>query len=139
MAPDVGSGAAGRQALATFRDDDWESFVAAVRYLPQMARDEGMDVAIAFAQTELRSMVSLMGVAHPPTKEARAARASVAAFFEEGVVRLLCDGDAASVRAQTAFITVVHREFFETGVRAVFEQSSATEVRPYVPLIRPAG
>jgi hypothetical protein len=135
LGSDEGSGASGREALATYRDDDWEDVVRAVHNLPKIAQERGMAVAIAWGRHELRSLVGLLGVGKPATKEAAAARAATAVFFEPASLRLACDGDTASFNWRVQMLDSFYREYFEQGVVAVFERSSPTESRPYLPQI----
>lgn len=128
------SGAAGKVGLATFRDIDFEDFVAAVRYLPQLAKEEGTEVAIAWGRTELRSLLALLGPSRPASPTSAAYRASVGSFFDEGVLRLMADPDRAGRACQTTFIAIVAREYFEPSVPAVFERTLEREGR-YVPQI----
>jgi len=133
------SGAAGRDALAVHRDDDMETFVSLVRYLPTLAKEKGYDFAIGWAQTEIRPSLSMLGLAEPKNEAEMKARASVALFFHEGSLRLLCDGDGPSYRWATDFIAVVERELFERSVRAVFARSAADNDAAYVPSIPVGG
>lgn len=127
------SSGSGRPALASFRDDDYEDFVSVVRYLPTLVEDEGLEIAIGFVQTELPSLVDLLGVARPDTPEDRAARAAIGIFYQRGPARLLCDATIAGFRFQTDFIHAVEHELYASGVRAVFERSAPTEEKPYAP------
>lgn len=127
--------AAGRHALAVHRDEDWEDFVSSVRYLPILAEEQGAEIAIAWAKTELRSLLALLGLGKPATVEAAQARAAVAGFFDEGPLRLLCASDRAGRRMQTAFIEVVAHEYFEPSVRAVFERSQPSADLGYAPIV----
>lgn len=133
-----GSGASGKQGLAIFRDGDWEDFVAAVRYLPVIAREHGAEVAIAWGQTELASLLALLGPSRPATKHAALARAAVATFLDEGVLRLLCDPDRAGFNCATAFLSVVRHEYFEPSIPAVFERTLERD-SPYVPKLPERG
>lgn len=129
------SGASGRSALAIFRDEDWEDIVTVVRGLPELARTEGLDRAMAFARTELRSSVSLLDLVPPLNPVDRAAREAMGVFFEPGCVRLLCDPDRAGFEAQTALLEVLHHELFRPSVRAVFERSAPSDRTPYQPIV----
>jgi hypothetical protein len=129
-----GSGASGKQGLAIFRDTDWEDFVATVRYLPRIAREHGTEQAIAFGQTELGSLLALLGPSRPSTKHAALARAAVATFLDEGVLRLMADGDRAGFNLGTAFLAVVRHEYFEPSIPAVFERTIERDA-PYRPTL----
>lgn len=133
---DRGAGGAGRPALRSFRDDDFEDFVSMVRDMPRMAHDDGIDIAIGFGQTELASMLSILGVGRFATKESAEARALIGVYFKVGSLRLLCDDDIAGFNHQTDLIAVVRHELFDVSARAVFERSAPTEERPYVPIVR---
>lgn len=129
------SGASGRRALAVLRDTDWEDIVATVHFLPTLADEKGSEVALAFARTELRSLMGLLGLARPETREAAAARSAVGSFFEDGSLRLLIEDGRAGFRYRVAFLSVLQRELFETAVRAVFERSAPSDRAPYVPQV----
>lgn len=122
------SGAAGRVALATFRDDDYQDVVDMVRDLRRMANEEGLAVAVAFVKTELRSAVALLGLG-PETEDGRA----LSSFYDDGEAMLLCDPTIAGFNFGTAFLVCVQAFKFERGVRAVFERSAPSEGRAYVP------
>jgi hypothetical protein len=126
------SGASGRWALATFRDDDFEDFIAAVRWLPTLAAERGRSTAVAFYQTEVRSLVALFRLSKPEGKDEIWLREAVASVFSTAVANLLCDRDEAGFACGTAVIQVVERWLFEPSVRVVFERSAPTQERPYV-------
>lgn len=128
-----GSGAAGRAALATLRDEDFEDLNALVRWLPTMAQTEGRDAAIAFWRTEGRSLVALFRLAKGGHRDDLWAQEGVSVFFCVGVARLLCDPDAAGFNCATAVIEAVEKFLYEPSVRAVFERSAPSEERAYVP------
>lgn len=130
---EASSGAAGRDAVAIHRDVDFADFAAVVRQLPKLAVERGHDYAIQFGKTQLRSMLALLGLSRPRTVEEARSRAAIAAFFDEGPMRLLCDPDRAGYRFGTAFIEVVEHELFESSVRAVFERSQAEQGGRYEP------
>jgi hypothetical protein len=131
------SGASGRAALAVFRDEDFEDFIALVRWLPTFARTEGYAAAIGLWRTEGRSLVALFRLKRPENADEWALSEGVSSFFSGGVSRLLCDPDEAGFNAQTAIIESVERFLFEPSVRAVFERSAPSEVKPYVPHLPP--
>ena len=129
------SGGAGRPAVRSFRDDDWEDLVATVRDLPAFARDEGFDRAIAFGMTELRTILAQLNLSRPASKEEAFARSWVRVFLTRGSVRLLCEPDMSGFNHATDFLIVVAHEYFEPSVRAVFERSAPSESQPYRPTI----
>jgi len=134
---DLTSGASGREALATYRDEDFEDFIAAVRYLPTLAARRGTEYAIAFVQTELRSLVDLMAVAKLTDDDARKAREGLALFYQDGSARFLCEGGTPSFHYATDFIAVVEHEVFARGVPAVFERSAPSKESVYVANVPP--
>lgn len=131
-------GGAGRPAIRSFRDVDWEDFVAAVRYLPTAARTHGVEWAIAEGRTELRSLLYTLGIGDVESQEGASAKAAVVVFLGGGSLRLMCDDDAAGFNQATDFITVVAHECFGPSVRSVFRRSAPTEERAYQPSI-PSG
>jgi hypothetical protein len=126
------SGASGREALATYRDEDYEDFVAAVRYLPTLAARRGMDYAIAFVQNELRSLVDLMAVAKLTDDESKKVREDLGLFWQTGSARFLCEGGSPCYHYATDVISVVEHEVFARGVPAVFERSAPSGGNAYV-------
>lgn len=132
---DTGSGASGRNALAIFRDDDWDSFVAAVMDLPTIARDRGVDVAIALMRIEIASLLDLLDLVDARGTTQLMAKEAVGLFLETGSLRLMADGDRAGFQYRVAFLGVVRREIFRPSVRAVFERSAPSATNPYVPQI----
>lgn len=135
---DGGSGASGRAALATLRDDDWEAFVAAVMDLPNMAATHGTDVAIAWARTEMASLLDLLDLTEAKGPIQLLAKEAVGLFMETGSLRLMCDADRAGFQYRVAFLAVVRHEIFRPSVRVVFERSAPSAASPYVPQI-PSG
>jgi len=124
----AGSGASGRRSLATFRDTDYEDFLAVVDWLPTMTRDYGSEATITFIQTEVRSQLALLAVAGEVPTE-------IGGFFSRGQAMLLKDEDEAGFNFRAAFKAVVTRLVFEPSVPTVFERASATEEEPYAPEI----
>ncbi len=131
------TGASGRAALATFRDEDFEDFVALVRWLPTCAKTYGRAEAMALWRTEGRSLVALFRLFKPADAWEYFVRENVGTFFSDPVTRLLTDGDDASFRCGTAVIECVERYLFEPSVRAVFERSAPSEGKTYVPNVPP--
>ena len=134
---DLTSGAAGRAALATFRDEDFEDFIAIVRWLPDLARTSGRRTAVAFWRTEGQSLVSLFRLAKADGADDLFFREATSSFFSVGVANVLVDPDEAGFNCQTAVIECVERYLFESSVRAVFERSAATSEKGYVPNVPP--
>lgn len=126
-------GGAGRPALLSYLDDDFQAIVDAVNYLPEQRRLEGADFAIDFLKVEVRALVSELAVARLDKQTALQARSGLAVFYRRGPARLLTDPDVAGDRFRTLFLEVIEREVFEAGVQAVFERSVATQERAYVP------
>lgn len=128
------SAAAGRPALALSRDTDWEDVMRGVSSLPEMARAEGIETAIAWAMTELRSLMDLLYLAEPKTPEDAKAAHRVHAVLSEGFVRVLCRDDRAGFLMRRDFLAAIERQLFSPTVREVFRRTTADTRSPYIPI-----
>lgn len=135
MAEPDSSGAAGRFDLRTLRDTDWEDVVRAVNRLPKMAAQKGVEMAIAWAQTELRSIIDLLFLADPKTPELAKAAHRVHVALSEGFVRVMCRPDRAGFLMRRDFLAAVERQLYSPTARAVFARSVAEKRGPYVPIL----
>lgn len=97
-----------------------------VDHLPSMAHSDGTESTMDFIQSDLRSFLSILAVGVEVPE-------AISGYFSRGQARLLCDDDEAGFRFRSKFKAVVVRLVFEPSARVVFERSSSTEARPYVP------
>jgi hypothetical protein len=134
--PDTGpSAASGRPSLGLTRDADWEKVVRAVNALPAMAEKRGVDVTVAWAQTELRSLIDLLALAPPRTPASALAQHRVHLLLGEGFVRVYARPDRAGLAARRDLLSAIEREMLHPTFRAVFGRSSEPDRRPYVPVL----
>lgn len=134
MPEDVSSGASGRPALGILRDVDWEDVVRAVNSLPTMAEERGVDVAVAWGMTELRSVLDLLHLHDPKTPEDAKATHRVHIALSEGFLRVMVRSDRAGFLLRRDFLASVERQFFSPTARAVFARTTADTRSPYIPL-----
>lgn len=134
---DVKTAAAGRSSLSVSRDEDWESFVKAVRGLPQMRLEKGEEITIAWAQTELASLLDILNLADPNTHELAIAQSAIYLYFTEGVIRVMMRDDYAGFNRRAKFLRAVERWMVHHTFKAVFRSSlNDTTRRPYVPQLQ---
>ena len=132
-AGDPASAASGRPALAATRDADFEDVVRAVNSLPTMAEEQGMDTTVAWAQTELRSLLGLLDLSDPRTPErAKAVHRVLGVSLSEGFVRVMARDDRAGFLMRRDFLAVV--EFYLLGptLKTVFARTTADTRLPYI-------
>jgi hypothetical protein len=115
--------------------DAWEDIVAATADLPRQSRDDGLESAIVFARNELRPAIATLGVSRPASREEAVCRKAIGLWFERGLLELLCEDSLEGERERSTFLAVVANEYFETGVRAVFERVPVRPERPYEPQV----
>jgi len=134
MTDDPSSAASGRPALAMLRDIDFEDCVRAVNSLPTMAEEQGLDVAIAWAGTELRSVIDLLHLADAKTPEDAKAAHRIHIALTEGFVRVMCRDDRAGFKMRADFLAAVERQLLASTMRAVFNRTPQDTRSPYMPL-----
>jgi hypothetical protein len=117
------SAASGRPAVGLTRDSDYEDFIRGVHSLPEQARKGGIEVALVWADTELRSFVDVLILAHPRTESGAKAQQRVHIALNEGAIRVMCRDDLAGLRCRSDFIRAVERSCLAPTLRAVFEKS----------------
>ena len=128
---DASSAASGRPALAMLRDIDFEDCVRAVNSLPGMAVEEGIDVAVAWAMTELGSLLDLLNLADPRTPEAAKASHRVYGVLSEGFVRVMARPDRAGFLMRRDFLAAARSQLLGPSIRAVFIRTTADTWTPY--------
>lgn len=131
---DTSSAASGRPALAMLRDVDFEDCIRAVNSLPGMAIEEGIDVAVAWAMTELGSILDLLNLAEARTPEAAKAAHRVYGVLSEGFVRVMARSDRAGFLMRRDFLAAVRSQLLGPSVRAVFLRTTADTRTPYTPI-----
>lgn len=131
---DVSSAASGRPAMALTRDSDWEDLVRAVNSLPKMAESEGIDTAIAWGMTELRSILDLLGLGEPRTAEDAKAAHRLHIALTEGFLRVMARSDRAGFLLRRDFLAAAERQHLAPTLRAVFNRTTADTRSPYVPI-----
>lgn len=127
------SAASGRPALALLRDSDWTDLVRAVSSLPEKRSKWGMDMTVAWANTELRSLVDLLALSIPRTTANAIAVHRVHMALGEAFVRVMSRSDRAGLQARSAFLSAVERNLLAGTYRAVFAKSSADVDTRYIP------
>ena len=132
---DDASAASGRPALAMLRDQDFEDAVRAVHSLPKMAAESGIDVAVAWGMTELRSLIDLLHLGDPKTPEDAKAAHRIHIALTEGFLRVACREDRAGFLFRRDLIAAIERQLLAPTMRAVFNRTTADTRSPYIPLI----
>lgn len=130
---DEETGAIGRPALRAFRDDDWESFVAAVTGLPEFRAEHGRARALLMAQVELPSLVAILSVGEPRGPTAWKARAAIRLFWTRPVAVLLTENSPAGEVVRLSLLQTVAAECFGPSAASVFYLSPPKTERPYLP------
>lgn len=125
---------AGRPALGLLRENDWEDVMRAVHSLPVMAETKGIEVAVAWGMTELRSLLDLLYLADPKTPEDAKASHRVHIALTEGFLRVMVRSDRAGYLMRRDFLAAVERQFFSPTARTVFNRTTADTRSPYIPL-----
>lgn len=131
---DTSSAASGRPALAMTRDLDFERVVKGVNGLPKMAAEQGIDVTVAWATTELRSLIDLLYLADPRTPEDAKAAHRVHIALSEGFVRVMARSDRAGFLMRRDFLTAIAHQLNLT-LRIVFARTTADTRLPYIPQV----
>ena len=132
---DRSSGAAGRPALGILRDTDFEDVVRAVNSLPIIKEREGIEVAVGWGMTELRSLLGLLDLADPRTPEAaKDIHRAIGVTLGEGFVRVMTRNDRAGFLMRRDFLAAVEFHLLRPTIRVVFNRTTADTRTPYVPL-----
>jgi hypothetical protein len=129
------SAASGRPALALTRDTDWEDVVRAVHSLPMLAEHEGLEVAVAWCDTELRSVVDLLSLAQSRTAANAKAVHRIHMALSEGPARVMCRSDRAGFNCRVAFLRAVERWMLGPTLREVFARTAADARSAYQPIV----
>lgn len=114
---------AGREALKITRDDDWERVVRGFNRLPKLARESGVDVAVAWAQAELQTVVSLIDLAPIETPRQAKSRDWLKLFYTDGVARVLVRGDRAGFNARVLALRCLATFKLDPTFKWVFSHS----------------
>lgn len=125
----------GRPALGLLRENDWEDVVRAVNSLPSMAETQGMDVAVAWGMTELRSVIDLLHLADPRTPEEAKAAPRIHILLTEGFLRVMARPDRAGFNLRRDFLAAVERELLSPTMRTVFTRTTSDTRQPYIPTL----
>lgn len=131
---DAKSAASGRPAMAMTRDVDWEDIVRAVNSLPAMAEEHGIEVAVAWGMTELRSLLDLLNLTVPRTPEEAKTAQRVHMILTEGFLRVMCRTDMAGFRMRRDFLTAVAHHYLGPTLLTVFNRTTADTRSPYIPI-----
>lgn len=121
--------------MAMTRDVDWEDVVRAVNSLPTMAEEQGLDVAVAWGATELRSVLDLLHLGDPKTPEDAKAAHRVHIALTEGFLRVMARDDRAGFKMRADFLAAVERQFLAPTLRTVFNRTTADTRQGYTPLL----
>lgn len=130
------SAASGRSSLALTREGDWEDVVRAVHSLPDNAREWGMDKAVAWGRTQLRSLVDLVALSEPRTKEEAKAIRRVHMYLTVGILRSMSRDTPASLAIRTEFLEAIENVLLAPTYKLVFSRSGADSgEEPYEPIL----
>jgi hypothetical protein len=132
---DLQTSASGRPSVALSRDSDWEDVVSAVHSLPALAAEHGLEAAVAWAGTELESLISVILLFEPNDKQAAHAAAQIRVCLSEGPARVMCRDDRAGFNARTAFLRSVETMALAPTMRAVFRASKDATGSKYQPQV----
>lgn len=122
--------------MAITRDTDWEDIVRAVQSLPKLAHDKGVDVAVAWAEFELRSLVSLIDLTDPRTPAAaRNAHRALSVVLTDGFIRVMVRNDGAGFRMRRDVLAIWERVLLGPTLKSVFARSAPDTRTPYMPQV----
>lgn len=126
----------GSEALGELVYVEWNKLVTAVESLPQRAKEDGLDEALAFARTHLRILADAVCLEGPDTPSKAKAVRRVHMALSEGHLRVMAREDRAGKLCRWAFLEAVEREFVASSIHAVFRHFR--DVRPddeYKPVV----
>lgn len=114
---------AGRSAVADLINDAWDKLVALVEDLPARTTHDGIEDALDFGETHLRTFVDACAVGRPETPEQAIARHQIHQLISGGFLRILVEDSRAGRNFRRAFLRCVEREMVAPSIRATFAAS----------------